>query len=179
MFEHIKEAIEKSNEILILPHKNADGDCLGSSYALKLALLSLGKKAEVILEPGEDNERICKILYGTEKCDVQNSDLVIAVDCGDLERIGTRGEIFLNCDETISIDHHKTNTKYAKYNLVDSCASAAGELIYELIGVLGATVTKEIASDLYAAIASDSGRFSYSNTTPKTMRIGADLIEKA
>lgn len=176
MFSEIKKYIENSKKIIIFPHKNADGDCLGSAYALKLALESLGKEAYVS-EEEENNERLLKVIYTGENKPL-NADLAIAVDCGDEGRLGKRANMYFSFDKKLNIDHHGTNSRYGDVNYVDGNSAATGEIIFDLIKFLGAKITAEIAADLYVAIISDTGRFAYSNTTPKTLNIGAELIEK-
>jgi phosphoesterase RecJ-like protein len=177
MIEQIVDVIKSSGRVLILPHINPDGDCLGSAYALKGLLKGMGKQADVLLEPGEASPRELPILLETEEESPFKPDLVIAVDCGDRDRLGKRISRFDACSQTVNIDHHPTNPGFAKLNYVDSHAAATGELIFELAKALGAAVTKEVASNLYVAIASDSGGFAYSNTTPRTHLIAAELIK--
>ena len=178
MFTDISNAINKSSKILIIPHYNADGDCLGSSYALKLMLEELGKKADVVLDEGDCEHRILKILDGVRcKNDAFTPDLVIAVDCADKQRMGTRVSAFDSCDLTINLDHHVTNDKYATYNFVNPVAAATGEIIYELAQFMNIKLTTQIVNNIYIAIVSDTGGFAYSNTKPHTHSIAAQLLE--
>lgn len=178
MFTDISNAINKSKKILIIPHYNADGDCLGSSYALKLMLEELGKKADVILDEGDCEHRILKILDGVScKNDAFTPDLVISVDCADKERMGTRVRAFDSCDCTINLDHHITNDKYGTYNFVNSEAAATGEIIYELAQFMNIKLTTQIVNNIYIAIVSDTGGFAYSNTKPHTHSIAAQLLQ--
>ena len=175
MFSEVKNMINKCSSFAILPHKNADGDALGSVYALKLALIAMGKNAFVFAED-EDNKRFLKVLYGTDDV-FENADCVISVDCGDEERLGTRREFYVSHSNKINIDHHPTNTMYGDVNYVDSNAAASGEIIFHLIEYLKLEMTCEMAVNLYVAIASDSGGFAFSNTTSETMRIAGRLME--
>lgn len=178
MFSDICNAIKNSKNILILPHISADGDALGSSYALKLILEELGKNADVVLDPKDSDNRILKIIDGTGGVNEPfTPDLVIAVDCADKERIGSRAVAFDNCPETVCIDHHDTNDKYAKYNFVNPDAAATGEIIYELAQFMDIRLTTQIANNIYIAIVSDTGGFAYSNTKPHTHSIAAQLLE--
>ncbi|MBQ2753912.1 MAG: bifunctional oligoribonuclease/PAP phosphatase NrnA [Clostridia bacterium] len=176
MFTDIAKAINESNNIIILPHKSVDGDCLGSSYALKLGLLKLGKNAQVIVEEKDKDAKFFAIIKDAE-CFVEVPDLVIAVDCGDIDRIDSRRGIFDSCENTVNIDHHGTNDGYAKLNFVDACASATGEIIFKLLKFLQVEIDDNIAQNLYIAISFDSGRFSYSNTTCETHKIAGELIQ--
>lgn len=178
MFTDICNAIKSSENILIIPHYSADGDCLGSSYALKLMLEELGKKADVILDERDCEHRILRILDGVScKNDAFVPDLVIAVDCADKQRMGTRVKAFDACEKTINIDHHITNGKYALYNYVNPEAAATGEIIYELAQFMNIKLTTQIVNNLYIAIVSDTGGFAYSNTKPHTHSIAAQLLE--
>ncbi len=178
MFTEISDAIKRSKNILIIPHYNADGDCLGSSFALKLMLEELGKKADVILDERDCEHRILKILDGVPcNNDAFEPDLVIAVDCADKQRMGTRVSAFDKCFFTINLDHHITNEKYGTYNFVNPEAAATGEIIYELAQFMEIRLTTQIVNNLYIAIISDTGGFAYSNTKPHTHSIAAQLLE--
>lgn len=178
MFTDIFNAIKRSSEILIIPHINADGDALGSSFALKLILEEMGKKADVALDSGDVDNRILNILDGTgQKNEPFVPDLVIAVDCADMARMGSRIDAFNSCSETVCIDHHETNDKYAKYNFVNPDAAATGEIIYELAQFMNIDITTQIANNIYIAIVADTGGFCYSNTKPHTHSIAAQLLQ--
>ncbi|GAE87520.1 3'-to-5' oligoribonuclease A [Acetivibrio straminisolvens JCM 21531] len=102
--------------------------------------------------------------------------MVIALDTGDMERLGKRAAIFNDAGITVNIDHHPTNTQFGQVNLVNTDSAAVGEMIYRLIEMMGINIDKDMATCLYVAIATDTGGFRYSNTTPVTHRITADLI---
>ncbi len=177
-----KRIIDKVNDaenIAILPHVSVDGDALGSSLALALALEKAGKNSKIYIE--EEIPAIYEFLPVKEyvevyKPDEQKYDLVIALDTGDLERLGKRVDIFNSTPFTINIDHHTTNTEFALLNHVKPTAAAVGEMMYDLIKLMGICLDENIATCLYVAIATDTGGFRYSNTTPLTHQITADLI---
>lgn len=180
MLNKIANVIAVSGNIAILPHVAADGDALGSSFALALALSGLGKKVSVFLE--EDIPYIYSFLPGSSLSEVYTKmtghyDTVLALDCGDLGRLGNRKEIFDSAGMTVNIDHHPTNTGFAIHNYLDTGSSATAEIIYRLLGILGVKTGNEIATCLYVAIATDTGCFRYSNTTPLTHIIAAELIK--
>lgn len=173
------EKIKEGNNIAIIPHISVDGDCLGSSFALFLALKKIGKKVTVLLE--ENIPKTLKFLKGEyllldELCTSTVFDTVICVDSSDEKRINKRA-FLLEKGESINIDHHITNTKYAKINYVDSSCSATGEIIFNIINCLEIAIDTDIATNLYTAIASDTGGFRYSNTTAVTHNIAASLID--
>lgn len=179
MLDKIAETIIASDKIAILPHLAADGDALGSSFALALVLSGMGKRVDVLLEeevtsiygflPGKDLSRV----YSE---DAIHYDLALALDSGDSERLGSRKEVFENADHTANIDHHNTNTKFAKQNYIDRAASSTGEIIYILLGKMGQQIDKDVAINLYIALSTDTGGFRYSNTSARTHLIVSELI---
>lgn len=179
MLDKIANAISKSGDIALLPHVAADGDALGSSFALALAISRMGKNVKVLLE--EDIPFTYGFLPGIELSEVyqygdRQYDTMIAVDCGDLGRLGKRADIFEGARITANIDHHPTNTGFAVHNFVDTGAAATSEIIYKLLGLLSIKIEKDIATCLYVAIATDTGSFRYSNTTSVTHELAAELL---
>jgi phosphoesterase RecJ-like protein len=179
MLDIIANAISKSGDIALLPHVAADGDALGSSFALAQAISAMGKKVKVLLE--EDIPFIYGFLPGIELSGVYRQggrqyDTVIAVDCGDLGRLGNRADIFEGARITVNIDHHATNTGFAVHCFVDKGAAATGEIIYKLLGLMDVKIEKDIATCLYVAIVTDTGGFRYSNTTSYTHELAAVLL---
>ena len=191
----IISALKKSKSIIILPHISADGDALGSGLALALALKRQnrgnGKDIKLYIEEAiprmysflPDRE-IVEVYSDKHRTPVKNADnnitdvyeTVIAIDTGDMERLGKRAEIFNNAELKINIDHHATNTLFGNINYVNEEASATGEIIYQLIKMMGSDIDRDIALCLYVAITTDTGGFRYSNTTPLTHLITSDLI---
>ncbi len=176
---NIITSIKEADKIIIMPHLNVDGDGYGSSLALGMVLNKMGKQARVLLE--EDVPEVYTFLPGSNIVDVyqaQNGfyDLAVALDTGDMGRLGKRADVFNSSKKTINIDHHNTNTEFAFYNYVDSKASAVGEIVYHIIKELGESLDKDISTCLYIAIATDTGGFRYSNTTALTHNIAGELI---
>ncbi len=179
IINRIISEIKKAKKIAILPHVSADGDSIGSSLALLLALNKIGIKAKVLVE--EEIANNYSFLAGAGDAEIyigkqSGFDVVIAIDCGDIERLGTRYEVFKNANITINIDHHPTNTEFAFINCVDTTASATGEIIYQIIKLMGVPFDKDISECLYVAIATDTGGFKFNNTTSVTHQIAGDLI---
>jgi len=179
VMEKIAEELNKAENIAILPHIAADGDALGSSFALALALAGTGKKVKVFLE--EEVAQVYSFLPGQELSEVFNGtaekyDTVVALDCGDLERLGRRAEIFNGARITVNIDHHSLNSEFAFHNFVDESSSAVGEIIFHLIKMMSLEMNKDIAACIYVAIATDTGGFRYSNTTSLTHKIASELL---
>lgn len=176
----IASVLNNSKEIAILPHIQADGDALGSSLALALAFSKLGKSAKVILE--EDMPQVYNFLPGRHLSEVYETkvkgyETVVALDTGDIGRLGKRLEVFEGAKITINIDHHNTNSEFAFHNYVSTDSSAVGEIIFQLVIMMGINPDRDISTCLYVAIATDTGGFRYSNTTSLTHQIAAGLIK--
>lgn len=172
----IIEVIKKYNKIAIFSHKNPDGDTLGSQLSLGLALKKLGK--EVIYYNVDPIPEYYFFLTDIDKIEpleerMDEDCLAIYVDCADGNRVGYP----MFGRETINLDHHVSNDNFADYNYVDFKAAAAGEIIYELIRNLGVDFDRNIATNIYTAISTDTGSFLYSNTTERTHMIGAEMIK--
>ncbi len=111
---------------------------------------------------------------------IKNSDnrvVSISLDCGDSDRMGKNKDVLLENHPFLVIDHHKGHKKFGDYRWVESQRSSTGEMVYELGVALGATISYKSAFNLYVAISTDTGSFCYDATTPKTLRIAADLVE--
>ncbi|MCX5717321.1 MAG: bifunctional oligoribonuclease/PAP phosphatase NrnA [Nitrospirae bacterium] len=170
--------LKKENDFVIVAHISPDGDALGSSIALSMALESLGKKT--IVYDKDPVPEFYKFLPGSERFTASLSSLklqfsnLILLDCNDAERaeIGK-----LQFTSSAVIDHHETARDFGDIKWIDPKSPATGLMIFYLIKELGVTVTKEIAVNLYAAIATDTGNFRYSNTTPGVLRVSAELVE--
>lgn len=173
----IVSKIKESNKIAIMSHIMPDGDNVGSCLALFNGLKKAGKAVRLILD--DDIPKVYKFLEGSDLVErpgkYESFDVVIALDCGDAGRLGKSG-LYLENNFVINIDHHISNTNFGNLNQVDAKASATGEIIYEVIKLLGIAVDREISECLYTAIVTDTGQFQYSNTTPKTHQIAGELI---
>lgn len=176
----IVQPISKCSSVALITHINPHGDAIGSSIALMHALEGMGKLVDVYCQ--DDVPSVFEFLIGSDRIKKPGNstkmyDLVIALDCSDVERMGDCGQIMDRADRSANIDHHISNTFYADINIVDENASATGEIVFGLINFLVKSMDKNIAEALYTSIVSDTGGFSFSNTTSKTHRIIADLIE--
>lgn len=177
-FDELRQTIELSQSIAISGHTSPDGDAIGACCALAMSLKELGKDVVVILDAYSDNfQQIPTNGLIIEEVDASYlPDLYIAVDCGDKERLGKNGKIFDETLYTINIDHHKSNTFFAKQNYVDDEASSTSELIFQLIYNY-APINADIAAAIYAGIVFDTGGFRHSSTSPITMAIVSELME--
>lgn len=171
--------VNSSTNICIAGHKAPDGDCIGSVMALYELLKPLNKNLTVCIDGNipfnyklfVDEDIILK------EYDNKKFDLVVVLDCSDAERLGKFKDVILNATKTVCIDHHKTNEGYADINIIAPTMSSTGELLYDVLKVGNQNITKEIATFIYIAILTDTGKFSYSNTTSETHRKTAELID--
>ena len=178
----MKEIIEKINNaksVAVLGHVNADPDAIGSCFAFAHMMRLLGKEAVVYLsEKTEDRLSFMGDNYVVYKGgNPPHHDLCVCIDCGDIERLGSRKEIFEMADNSVSIDHHRTNTYFAQANYVDGNAPASAEMLCKLFSEMNIKLDVEAAKQLYTALCSDTGCFKFSSVTPQTMREAADLLE--
>lgn len=171
--KEVANLILQHNNFDILTHNYPDGDCLGSAFALAHALKQIGKNARVITT---DRQKKFEFLFESYSAPEFEREYVISTDVADEKLLGVNRKEYEGKID-LCIDHHKSNVINAPYKYVDADSAAAGEIIYELIPLLGAEYTKEIADCLYTAISTDTGCFRYTNTTSRTMRIAAELID--
>jgi len=180
----VANALRARERFVVTSHEAPDGDALGSLLATKLALEQLGKDVIMFLGgpaplPGEyrflelESERG---LRRTRPDDVAERTLV-AVDCASQGRVGAEPGLVAAASFTINIDHHHDNPRFGDLNLVVPDASSTGEVLADVFRALGVRITPEIAEALYIALVTDTGRFQYANTTPKALRLAADLVE--
>ena len=177
----VAETVRSHDRFLITTHENPDGDSLGSILAMKLALEQLGKDAVMYLsgETPLPSEYTFMSLEGiTRKLpDDASERVVLALDCANARRIGPDPAVLERAPLVIDIDHHHDNTRFGNINVVVASASSTGEVLRDLFEVMGIELTPDIAEALYIAIVTDTGRFQYANTTPKALRVAAELVE--
>ena len=176
MLGQVIELIEKNHRFAITSHIRPDGDSLGSSLALCWILRSLKKDAEIIM--CDNVPHAYSKLPGTEMVRVisdidREYDAVFVIECSDVSRPGIPS---LNTQFVVNIDHHSTTMLFGDLNWIDSTAAAVGEMIYNLAKAIGARITPEVASCVYAALLTDTGSFHFSNTTERTFKIASELV---
>src|SRR5436190_65030 len=176
----VAEAIREHDRFLLTTHENPDGDALGSLLAAKLGLDQLGKDTVMVLHgdaplPGEYAFMALGELRRRWPDDAAER-VLLALDCANESRIADP-EILGRVPLAINVDHHHDNSRFARINLIDAEASSTGELLRDVFRELDVRLTPEIAEALYIALVTDTGRFQYANTTPKALRLAAELVE--
>ncbi|MBT8185377.1 MAG: bifunctional oligoribonuclease/PAP phosphatase NrnA [Eudoraea sp.] len=187
----VKQLLSERQKIVIVPHKNPDGDAIGSSLGLCHFLNNLGHDA-VVISPN-DYPKFLKWMPGNEFIVNFEKDnglaidltaraaLIFTLDFNHLSRIGQMQESLKEASaEFIMIDHHQEPADYAAITYSDVSMSSTCEMVYNFIEALGGAddITPEIANCLYAGIMTDTGSFKFSSTTSRTHRVIAELIDK-
>ncbi len=173
------------DDYLILSHRRPDGDTVGSCAALCLALRAVGKRAWVYPNP-QFTPKFMPYLEGltaemqNAKCKMQNEDDREGVRCTVVScDVAARSLLPYGMEEAaveLALDHHGTNEGFAARTHADESRAACGEVILELLPLLGAPLTKEMAEALYVAISTDTGCFRYANVTDNTFRCAAACV---
>ena len=176
----LEEKLLSAKKVAITGHVNPDGDCIGSVLAIYNYISTVYPeiKLSAYLEEFSDKFMFLKnsenIKQSVEE-DIE-FDLLICVDSADIQRLGFSEVLLQKSKESINIDHHVTNTKFTDETCLEADASSTAEVIYTLLNK--EKIDKAVAECLYTGMVHDTGVFRYSCTSPKTMRIAADLMEK-
>jgi phosphoesterase RecJ-like protein len=180
-FDAVVEALRVRERFLVVTHENPDGDALGSMLGVTLGLRALGKDVVMHLAgttalPGEYGFLPLGEVLREPPADVE-ARAVLAVDCANERRLGPDPALLERSAFVVDVDHHHDNSRFGDVNLVVGEASSTAEIVADLLAALGVALTPEIAEALYVGLVTDTGRFQYSNTTPKAHRLAAELIE--
>ena len=166
--------IKEHNEFVVIPHEHPDGDTLGSAFALAEILRIMGKKR--VVKCSDIIPRDFYYMTDSYIADDVTDPFIITVDVADEKLLGNMSALYGGRVD-LCIDHHVSNTYYAKNTFVEDRAAACG-IIYELALELGVEPNLYMRECIYTGISTDTGCFRYQNTTPQTLRIAADLMEK-
>ncbi len=177
--DNILEEIKKANSIVLLTHEHPDGDAIGSSLAMLLALKEMGKQADLIIP---EHPKTFSFLPNTNEIlkegRMESYDLAIALDCATIQRLNGFGKYFENAKVKIQIDHHSKNTMFGDWNFVNPVSPACAQIVVTMLEYFGIEITKEIGTCLLTGIITDTGGFRYSSVTADTFEFAACLLEK-
>ena len=167
------EQLKNADNILILMHRSPDGDAVGSGYALAYALRSIGKTAQPVCS---DNIPP-KYSYITNGLDVQEfePEYIVTVDLADTQLFGDK-LIQYKDKVDLCIDHHPSNTGYAKYGIVDGSSGACAQIVKKVISAMDIPIDKNIANAVFTAISTDTGCFKYSNADAESYQMAAEMV---
>jgi bifunctional oligoribonuclease and PAP phosphatase NrnA len=176
----IADALRQHDRFLVVTHENPDGDALGSLLATTLALRQLGKDVVMYLPGQTPLPREYAFMPLEELLREPPADsadrVLVAVDCAKEDRIGDEA-VLSQARTVLDVDHHHDNTRFGDVNLIVADASSTAEVLRDVFAELGVELTPELAEPLYIALVTDTGRFQYANTTPKALRLAAELVE--
>jgi phosphoesterase RecJ-like protein len=178
-YEAVAERLRTGSRFLLTGHLGPDGDTLGSCLALARALENAGKSARVVMKetwstayaglPGVESVAVTPVLPPEWPGGV---DALLTLECPSAARTGFP----LDGGPVVNVDHHPGNERYGSLNLVDVKAAAAGEVVADILDLLGWEIDEAIATNLWVALVSDTGSFRYSSTTAKALALGARLV---
>jgi bifunctional oligoribonuclease and PAP phosphatase NrnA len=178
--EQVLSAIRRGDRFVVVTHENLDGDALGSLVAMQAVLRALGKDAVIVIAPEEfplpPEYRFFALegLLTSAPEDLQTRTAVF-LDCGNLDRNPLAA--LRDAEPLLNIDHHHDNTRFGTVNHIDEEASCTAEIVWDLMRELGVALTPRIAEALYVGLITDTGRFSYENTTSRAHLMAAELID--
>ena len=167
--------LKENDNYLLITHRRPDGDTLGSAGALASGLRELGKTVYILNNP-EVTPRYAFCIEDYIAPAGFNPQNIIAVDTATID-LFTHNALEYKDNISLCIDHHESNTNYAGFLCINPERAACGELIYEILMLLSGNISKKTAEYLYVAISTDTGCFSYANTTANTFTVAAHVLE--
>ena len=179
--QQIADRIKQAKRVVIVGHMRPDGDAFGSALALSCALKKLNISTQVCVESEiPSNLTFVEGIESVKKQPTEEYDLFVAVDCSEDHRLGTLQEEFFLAKrkriDTVNVDHHISNTRFAKYNYVRGCAANCMN-IATLIKCLGVELDKQIAGYLLLGLLTDSGNFSHDDVDEEAFLLAAELVK--
>lgn len=176
----IRRLVASHRSFLITGHERPDGDLVGSAIALKAILAALGKSARIVLaDPIPERYRALAGAEGLEVFDDSPlaAEVVFVLDSAELARAGAVAQALPPEAPVVNIDHHLSNAGFGEAAWTEAGRSSTGEMLLELARALDWPLPPEAAAGIYAAILTDTGRFSFANATAASLRAAADLVE--
>ncbi|MDD3243352.1 MAG: DHH family phosphoesterase [Eubacteriales bacterium] len=170
---------DPAGRVLIISHIAPDGDTLGSALALYAHFLHQQIQTDVCCQ--DEVPAVYSWLPGAQQVRTAAQGdyaLALAIDCAAPDRMGTLQAAFDAAQVRVCIDHHKSNPAYASLNCIDASAAATAQIITRLLLEAGLPITQDMADCLYTGILTDSGQYSFDSTSPETLRMGAELVER-
>ena len=177
----VVDVLRSHERFVVVAHENPDGDALGSLLGAALGLRALGKDVVMYLSDRGPTPPEYRFLDLSEvqrdlPADIEER-VLLAVDCANARRIAEGTQAVDRARFVIDVDHHHDNSRFGDVNLVVPEASSTAEVIRDILHELDVDLTPRIAEALYVGLVTDTGRFQYTNTTPKALRLAAELVE--
>lgn len=181
-YKSVAQVIKKHKRFIVTTHVNPDADAIGSALAFSVVLKALGKSVTVLNEDAVPGwlRFLPKTAWVKKPSQIRSMeyDAAIALDCGDLARIGNVRGLLRKDKLLVNIDHHKTNDSFGDVNLIVANSSSTAEVLYELFTYMKVRISKDAATLLYAGIMTDTGSFRYDCTSARTHAIAGELIAR-
>ncbi len=179
--DRIHELVQQSRKVLVVSHIDPDGDAVGTQLAFGKYLSDMGKDVCMVRDsaiPGKYNflPQVDHIRPAASLAPEFTIDTAVILECPQVERIGSPHRFIQDDTRIINIDHHRNGVELGDVNWIDVNASSVGEMVYEYFLHVGYSINPAVAQQLYTAILTDTGRFRYSSTSPRTMSIAGELI---
>ena len=179
MMVKIAKALKRAKKIAIFTHLNPDGDALGSSFAMKYVLESIGKQADVYLE-NEMPEKLsylgdADIIGGPET--TCTADTALVLDCADFQRLGSLEYICRQIPNIVCVDHHYSGEKFGKYYYNDADSAATAQIVYHLARKITKKIPQKACVAMYTGVSTDTGHFKFSSVTKDTFFVASKLLE--
>lgn len=173
------QEIQKAKTIVILTHENPDGDAIGSSLAMYMALEKMGKTPDLIIpELPRVYEFLPKVDQIKKEGNKEPYDLAIALDSATIKMLNGWSNYFETAKVKIVIDHHSSNTMYGDINFINPDAPACAQILINVIEYFNIEINKELGSAILTGIITDTGGFQYQSTKPETFEFAAKLLQK-
>lgn len=177
----VAEALLGASRVIACAHVTPDGDAVGSVLALTMALRMAGVDAVATLADHHLIPSTYAFLEGSDLYrpagDLEPADVFVALDSPSSNRLGVAERLAVAARTLVVIDHHPDCEEFGTLQLVDTSAASTASIVWRLLGRLGVTPDAAIASACYAGLMTDTGRFSYANTSPRALRDAADMID--
>lgn len=178
---HAAVALRRASSVVLCAHVRPDGDAIGSTLALTLALREIGINAVPTLADDRDAPSTYQWLPGSAlyvaASDLEPPDLFVALDTPNMSRLGVAEGLAERAKKLLVIDHHPDATEYGDVHVLYPNAAATGQLVWKLVEALDVKRSLDVATCCYTALLTDTGRFSYQNTTAESLRDAADMID--
>jgi phosphoesterase RecJ-like protein len=178
---HIAVALRRASSVVICGHYRPDGDSIGSVLGLALALREQGIAAIPTLADEGDPPKTYEWLPGfglyVAAADLEVPAVFVSLDCPNPERLGVARTLAGAAETLVVMDHHPDAQPFGGVNALNPRAAATGQMVWHLLRALDVEPSDEVALCLYTALLTDTGRFSYQNTTPESLRDAAEMIE--
>jgi len=178
-FKRLEDLITGADSFFLAGHLNPDGDTIGSMLAIGSVLKRLGKKVRLFSQdPLPENLRFLPHANTIHsRLPKGKFDAAILLECSTPARGGALEPVLKRCGKVVNIDHHKTSEFYGDINIVEPHSSSTAEIVYRLFYNMNVNMTRREATCLYTAIVTDTGRFHFPATTPRTLEIASRLLE--